>query len=308
MGIGIRIAPGVRISASSRGIRAGLGPRAARIHVGSGRTGFSTGAGPVTLYTSAGARRRGGARAPSMAAYQREVRAAERQAELEHWLALNQQMLSLAFVHEERFPVATAPIAPDPETIAEKEILARHQQENRAGVSMFNRAERRAAKQRAREAATREVEQETQRRLRERDELQASLDEHWQRMQANDPEVVREAIEAAFEDNEMPAAAIDVQDVTATLLMKIPSPGELIPEREVTQTPTGKPTHKRRTKSTVNALYAEIMASHIVATTKEALATAEAGWVSRRPRIQDRVLEEGDPPISWLVRRSTPMN
>jgi hypothetical protein len=29
---------------------------------------------------------------------------------------------------------------------------------------------------------------------------------------------------------------------------------------------------------------------------------AEAGWVSRRPRIQDRVLEEGDPPISWLVR------
>jgi hypothetical protein len=40
----------------------------------------------------------------------------------------------------------------------------------------------------------------------------------------------------------------------------------------------------------------------------ESIWSPEAGWVSRRPRIQDRVLEEGDPPISWLVRRSTPMN
>ena len=56
--------------------------------------------------------------------------------------------------------------------------------------------------------------------------------------------------------------------------MKIGAPGEPVPEREVAQTPTGKLTHKRRTKSVANALYAEIMASHIVATAKEALAVA----------------------------------
>ncbi len=72
----------------------------------------------------------------------------------------------------------------------------------------------------------------------------------------------------------MRAAVIDVRGASATMLMKIGAPGELIPEREVAQTPTGKLTHKRRTKSVANALYAEIMASHIVATAKEGLAVA----------------------------------
>jgi hypothetical protein len=93
-------------------------------------------------------------------------------------------------------------------------------------------------------------------------------------LSANDRQTVIETIEAAFEDNEMSAAAIDVNDASATLLMKIGSPAELIPEREVTRTPTGKPTHKRRTKSVINQLYAEIMASHIVAAAKETLAVA----------------------------------
>ena len=47
VGFSIRIAPGVRIRASKRGIRTSLGPRIARVHVGGGRTGFSTGMGPV---------------------------------------------------------------------------------------------------------------------------------------------------------------------------------------------------------------------------------------------------------------------
>jgi hypothetical protein len=56
--------------------------------------------------------------------------------------------------------------------------------------------------------------------------------------------------------------------------MKVGSPSELIPEREVTTTPTGKLTHKRRTKNAINALYAEILASHVVATAREAFAVA----------------------------------
>src|SRR3954452_18160121 len=112
MGFGIRVMPGVRISASSRGIRAGIGPRAARLHVGAGRTGFSSGDGPFTYYTSGGSRSRsgGGQRAPSMAAYERQVRAAERQAELEHWLELNRQMPALAFCHEDHFAAASRPV------------------------------------------------------------------------------------------------------------------------------------------------------------------------------------------------------
>ncbi len=209
-----------------------------------------------------------------MAAYQRQVRAAERQAELEHWLEVNDQMLSLAFVHKEEFPDAVAPVAPPPEAVDDKAVLARHEREALAGVSIFRRAQRRAAKARANETAAEEVEGEVERRRVAHQEQQGSLDEYWQRLSANDRQTVIETIEAAFEDNELSAAAIDVRGASVTLLMKIGSPAELIPEREVTRTPTGKPTHKRRTKSVINQLYAEIMASHIVATAKEALAVA----------------------------------
>lgn len=46
----MRVAPGVRLSTSSRGLRAHVGPRMTRLHVGSGRSGVSTGAGPFTWY------------------------------------------------------------------------------------------------------------------------------------------------------------------------------------------------------------------------------------------------------------------
>jgi hypothetical protein len=209
-----------------------------------------------------------------MAAYQRQVRAAERQAELTHWLELSDQMLSLAFVHKDEFPEAVAPVAPPPEAVDDKGVLARHEREAVAGVLIFRRAKRRAAKAQAQETAAQEVEREQEQRRRDYQDKQASLNEYWRRLSANDRQTVIETIEAAFEDNEMSAAAIDVNEASATLLMKIGSPAELIPEREVTRTPTGKPTHKRRTKSVINQLYAVIMASHIVATAKEALAVA----------------------------------
>jgi hypothetical protein len=99
MGFGLRIAPGVRISASSRGLRAGVGPRVARVHVGSGRTGFSTGAGPLTYYTGGG---RGGRTAggSSVAAYERQVRAAQRQEEIQAIVDLDLEMVRVGSVHE----------------------------------------------------------------------------------------------------------------------------------------------------------------------------------------------------------------
>jgi hypothetical protein len=57
-GMSIKLAPGVRVRASSRGIRASAGPRIARVHVGAGRTTFSSGIGPFTSSTSVGVRTR----------------------------------------------------------------------------------------------------------------------------------------------------------------------------------------------------------------------------------------------------------
>jgi hypothetical protein len=72
----------------------------------------------------------------------------------------------------------------------------------------------------------------------------------------------------------MPAACIDVDGSTATLLVRIAQPTELVPERMVGFTPTGKPTHRKRTKTDINQTYAELLASHVLATVSEALAVA----------------------------------
>jgi hypothetical protein len=185
-------------------------------------------------------------------------------------------MLALGYVHEEDFPDATAPVAPPPERLDERAIIARHESEQRSGVPLWRRSNRRDAKARAREAAAAEIASEQEKRERDRQALQVHLDERWRLVLANDKEAVFDILEAAFEDNEMPAAPIDVDGATATILMKFAAPDELIPEREVATTPTGKPTHKRRSKRTTNELYAEILASHVMATVKEVFAVAPA--------------------------------
>jgi hypothetical protein len=48
VGIYLRIAPGVKVRLTRRGVRWGLGPRLLRAHFGAGGTGVSTGAGLFT--------------------------------------------------------------------------------------------------------------------------------------------------------------------------------------------------------------------------------------------------------------------
>jgi hypothetical protein len=87
MGFSVKLAPGVRVRVSSHGVRAGIGPRIARVHVGAGRTGFSSGLGPFSVYGSVGGKRRrnssrnNGGRSsgrPSAATLERQAAAARR--------------------------------------------------------------------------------------------------------------------------------------------------------------------------------------------------------------------------------------
>ena len=121
-----KVAPGVRIRASSRGISAGVGPRAARVHVGARGVGVSSGVGPFSTYshlgggggrtsTSAGSRStyRGPTKA-SVAAHERELRAAERQADIEKVAAIEKALVS---VHTQSFPKAARVELPPAEEV-----------------------------------------------------------------------------------------------------------------------------------------------------------------------------------------------
>ncbi len=117
-----KVAPGVRIRASSRGISAGIGPRAARVHVGTRGVGVSSGVGPFSTYShlggggrgpSGGGRRAsyGGATKASIAAREREAKAAARETDIARVAALEMRLVS---VHGASFPEAERVTLPPP--------------------------------------------------------------------------------------------------------------------------------------------------------------------------------------------------
>lgn len=116
MGFSMKIAPGVRVRASSRGFSAGIGPRAARVHVGTRSVGVSSGVGPFSAYShigggsrgrSGGSRVGGGgysSRGPSrttLAALEREARRAEKEQEIAQIEAIERALVD---VHRAPFP------------------------------------------------------------------------------------------------------------------------------------------------------------------------------------------------------------
>jgi hypothetical protein len=58
MGIYLRLLPGVKVRGTRRGVRWAIGPQAARLHMGAGGRGVSTGAGPFSAYRGLPRRRR----------------------------------------------------------------------------------------------------------------------------------------------------------------------------------------------------------------------------------------------------------
>lgn len=56
--------------------------------------------------------------------------------------------------------------------------------------------------------------------------------------------------------------------------MQFVSPPAIVPERKPSRTPTGKRTLKKRTKTEINSLYLEALASNVLATVKGTLAVA----------------------------------
>jgi hypothetical protein len=223
MGFSLKLAPGVRVRVSSHGVRAGIGPRVARVHVGTGRTGFSSGVGPFSVYGAVGGKRRhksshqSGGRSsgrPSGAALERQAAAARRaQAEADkvreaHRLAaIFQEITSL---HRHDFPPVERPIAPMPELPDPTVVNKSNEKSALRGVGMFNRAGRAAARQYAAQAAQAELDDRRRQAQAEQAQAQQELDRQWARLAGNDPDTVLATLAEAFEDNEAPAAPVGI--------------------------------------------------------------------------------------------------
>jgi hypothetical protein len=273
VGFRVRVAPGVRISASSRGVRAGIGPRAARVHVGSGRTTFSSGVGPLS-YTSSGSRSRTsrvGTRTP-LADLARQTRMAERSQELAHVRHIEHALTTL---HLDSFRQAERTVVPVPAPLDVVGVVRELQAESVSTLSWWHFGRRKAARRAAAERAPAVTAERDAANVAWHTAAQAEADAHWHALMANEPETVMAALEVAFEDNESPAAAIECVGAAVTTLIMFPST-DIVPNGKPAVTPGGKPTLHARTKTERNRIYLTALGSTVLATVKEALAVGPA--------------------------------
>jgi hypothetical protein len=275
LGFSIRLAPGVRVRASSRGVRTSIGPRAARIHVGAGRTGFSTGAGPVGFYTSLGPG--GTSRRTGTATVNRQLAAAARretaEAKVEEAGRLAAALSAIVELHRAEFPAARPPVAPPPPDVDRDAVRRRHVARAKAGTNIFARRARRAAIQEAERRASAEVASTEEHYRTQRISWQAHLDQQWAALNANDPDTVLGTLAQAFEDNDAAAAAVGVHGSEASLVVIVPAP-DTVPARRPTTTSAGNLSLKPLTKGEAAELYRLLVAGHVLATVKECFAVA----------------------------------
>jgi hypothetical protein len=282
-GVSIKLAPGVRVRASSRGIRTSVGPRGARVHVGTGRTTFSTGIGPFTASSSAPSRRWNGSAGSgnrsagmprtTLATLERQARQAQREAEIAAVARTEQTLISL---HHEEFPQARRPVLPLPPqvdpSLIEQAMLTKYL----AGVGALQRARRRQIKEWAIGAAKIEAARQGQVHLAGHAEQQARLDGFWNALVAHEPGAVIAQLELAFEDNRSSAACVDVGADSAryATVLAMVGPPQMIPDQKPVLTPAGRSTLRKRNKTDRNALYAAALGSTVLATVKEGFAVA----------------------------------
>lgn len=281
MGFSIKLAPGVRIRASSRGVRTSLGPRVARVHLGGGRTGISSGIGPLTYYTSVGGnrvrvptsspRRTGSATANRQLAAERAAGArAEKAAEGER---LKAQFDQIRTIHQAEFPLVQRPVAPSPPTVDRRILLSGHRARAKRGTSVFNRAARNTAYAQAARDPEHEARDIEAVWGEEETAWQRHLDSQWTALLRNDPDMVLHGLAEAFSDNDAAAAAVGISGAALAVVVVVPPP-TVLPERKPMVTPAGNLSLKKLTKKESSELYKTLVCGHILVTIKEAFASA----------------------------------
>ncbi|MEU6242675.1 TerD family protein [Streptomyces sp. NPDC047024] len=253
----------------------------ARVSTGSGGTRISSGVGPFQAAASSrgGRRPQAGRRtvAPSAAQLERARRQAERaqqeaqrDAAIAELRELRRQMTS---VHLESFPTLTPPVVPEPQRLHLAWALAEAQAHHLAGLGVFARGARNAAKRRAEEDALGYLAAEETRLREAYTGLVAEADQWWRSLIANDEETVCGAVNHAFADNPASGCAVGVDGSVLSVVMRQPDI-DALPDQTPGVTPTGRPTLKKLTKRDRTLWWLTAMGSNIVATLKEAFATA----------------------------------
>ena len=256
MGLSVRLAPGVSLRASTRGVGASVGPRVARVHAGPGGVGLSSGMGPVTASTRLSGGRKSNGRPRSSGASQRSNEVSGALAAGSAAVAV----LSLWASYEE------------------SKLKERYKEARELEATLLNQhrvAYRAATRREARLSAREKLRRPSKRQAAEQDARgrQDLFDKEWRNLIQHDPHTVIKLIDEAFEDNQMPSTCIDAGSddggnyVTVVILM---------PGHEVIGPVRDSKTKKVRARTPREGIefYNRVLASTVVGTVNEAFAVS----------------------------------
>jgi hypothetical protein len=266
-------APGVPIEASRNGLRTTLGPRARRVYVGQQFANLAIAATPLTFYIPTRAREHPSYSAPQLPPAADKAQRAQ---------ALASDIESIRKLHDQDFPRVQRRVLPYPPRPDPAAILSRRMNDALARVSIFCRSTRKAAKAAAMLATQMECNELEAANQAQYVAVQQEIDQLWQRLIANDSDVVLAVLSHAFQTSGANAAPLGVWDAEAQMALLAPDPAAL-PERHPTTTAAGNLSLKKFTKGEIADLYKQLVAGLALVTAKEVFALAPGITADSRP-------------------------
>jgi hypothetical protein len=261
-GFSFRAAPGLRLRATRRGPRVSLGPRIARIHVGSGRADPSAEHVRSAEWSELSA----GGHAPSPRP------GGGRKAKV--WHDQRSHLDALLTAHETEITRAQPPELPQPPPVEPRHVRRELRRRSTAEIPRL----RVRAWLEARRDADQQVDAEVTHRQREQADAhaarQAEAETWWEALLANVEPVVIEHLHRCFDAHEIGATATAVGDATAYLVVPVDTPERLIGKREPTVTAEGKHKLPIMSKPRRHELYVQAIGSAILAVAAETFAVA----------------------------------
>jgi hypothetical protein len=261
----LKLAPGLQIQASRDGLQTNPGPHAPDVYVGQQFANHAIPVAPLTFYTPSRTR----LEQPSYLAPQLPPTADKAQ----QAQALASAIQGIRKLHHREFPLVRRLVVPYPPRPDHAAILQRRMNDALAGVSIYRRSTRKAAKAAAVLATQMECSELQAASQSQYGAVQQETDKLWQRLITNDPDVVLAVLRHAFQTSSANAAPLGVWKAEAHLALLAPDLAAL-PERHPTTTAAGNLSLKKFTKGEMADLYKQLLAGLVLATAKEAFAVA----------------------------------
>lgn len=270
MGFGLKIAPGVRVSVSKRGVRTSIGPRLLRVHVGAGRAGISTGIGPLSIWGSLGGTSKARSRTTYSSSYGLTLNQANK---LEEAQNIEARLNALTKVHLKNFEQTRKPVA-GRRQLPPLDLLAKaYFEKESANIGFFKFNEKQEARTRSESLAKKEYLRLQEIEDKNQIHAQELLDAEWELVIKNDPDTVMNLLANAFGDTEAKAAPLEVIGSTLNMLVLVPAV-EILPDRDWSITSAGNLSVRNMKAADRNAYYFELVFSNALAAVYEAFAVA----------------------------------